>query len=80
MTARGGRRKLAIVDNVYMSQFGSVFNGCCRVSMPRHRQEGMYTLHRKASEEQFERALDVAYQDVRAASATGRPPGVAGSA
>ncbi len=40
----------------------------------------MYALHPKDTEEQFERALDVAYQDVRAASATGRPPGVAGSA
>jgi len=50
-----------------------------RIHAP-YRQEVMYTLHPKDAEEQFERALGVAYEDVRAASATERPPGVAGSA
>lgn len=55
------------VDDVQARQFGSVFNGCCRVFMPRYRQEAMAAVRPSLQERDFERALEVAYGDVRRA-------------
>lgn len=73
-----------LVDGPYMEQFASVFSGCCRIYAPRYRQEAILRPEGAAAERQ--RALDVAYADVRAAFRhylehwnDGRPVVVAGS-
>ena len=54
-----------LTDSWVMRDQASVFNECCRVFAPRYRQATLYSFQDNSGS--GEKALDLAYEDVRTA-------------
>ncbi len=52
-----------VVDHISMASQASVFNACCRIFAPRHRQATLGAFYAEIAE--AEPAFDIAYQDLR---------------